>query len=179
MRITLRACLAFTLYIAAVVLANLLIEWFGIIDFAPGALQLEAPAAVLFVGVALVARDILHQAAGLIWVCGAIAIGTVLSAVLADPKIAFASGLAFVASELWDLIVYQGLRHRGWAVAALVSSYLAAVVDSVLFLALAYNGSMRFLPGQLVGKFVAITVFVLVASRLRPLWSPRPAPSVA
>lgn len=166
-----RAALAFALYTAAVILPNLLIEWLGIIDFAPGPARLEAPAAVLAVGLALVARDVLHEVAGLVWVATAIAVGTVLSAVLADPKIALASGLAFVLSEVLDLVIYQRLRSRGWAPAALVSSYVGAGLDSLVFLAVAF-GSMAFLPGQWIGKAVAITVVVLVATPLRPLWAP-------
>lgn len=175
-----RAVLAFALYIAAVILPNLLIQWLGIIDFAPGRATLEAPAAVLAVGLALVARDVLHEVAGFAWVIVSILIGTTLSAVLTDnTRVAVASGAAFLLSELLDLGIYERLRGRGWAPAALVSSYAGAVLDSIVFLAIAY-GSMHFLPGQWLGKAVAITVVVLVATPLRPLWVPRyPQPGTA
>lgn len=171
---------AFLLYVAAVVAPNILIAHFGIVDVAPGPWVLMAPAAVYAVGVALVARDILHELAGVRLVIAAILLGTLLSALLTDSiKIAAASGAAFLFSELLDLTIYQAIRHRSWALAALVSSYIGAVLDSIVFLGIAF-GSMQFLPGQWAGKAISITVVVVLAVIVR--WiaaSRRPEPRLA
>lgn len=178
----LRALIASILFLGAVVLPNYLIAHFGIVDVVPGPWTLMAPAAVYAVGIALVARDAVDETLGgghraLLIVLGLIVVGTALSIALAGPKVAFASGVAFLVSEILDLGVYRGLRNLGWSVAALGSSYAGALVDSLLFLWLAF-GSLAFLPGQFAGKVLTITVFVLVAAPLRGLWAPRePVPA--
>lgn len=174
MTLSLRALGAFLLYVAAVVAPNILIQQFGIVDVAPGPWILMAPAAVYAVGVALVARDILHELAGVRPVIIAILLGTVISALWTDSiRIAIASGTAFLLSELLDLTIFQTLRpDRGWTVAALVSSYVAAGLDSIVFLGIAY-GSMQFLPGQWVGKAISITVVVVFAAGVRHFASSR------
>jgi queuosine precursor transporter len=63
--------------------------------------------------------------------------------------------------------VYVPLRRRGWTLAVLASNAAGLVVDSVLFLALAF-GSLEFLPGQIVGKawmtLAAIGLLLLLRS---------------
>lgn len=167
----LRAFWASALYIAAVVAPNILIDRFGIVDVVPGPWTLMAPAAVYAVGVALVARDVVDDILGLTGVLAAIGLGTILSVLLADPTVALASGVAFVLAELLDLGIYRRLVDRGWIRAALVSSYVGAGFDSLVFLWLAF-GSLAFLPGQWVGKAVSVTVVVLIAGPLRRYWSP-------
>lgn len=169
----------FTAYLAAVVLPNALFTWLGIIDLAPGPLTLPAPAAVLGVGVALVARDALSEAAraalgrraGIGLVVAAILAGTAVSATL-DAALAAASGAAFLLAELLDLTIFEALRRRGWTVAALASSYASALLDSLVFLSLAF-GSLAFLPGQYVGKVAAVTAVVALAHVTRRALSAR------
>jgi uncharacterized PurR-regulated membrane protein YhhQ (DUF165 family) len=98
-----------------------------------------------------------------------ITLGTALSAVLAEPAVALASAVAFVLAELLDLAVYVPLRERGFAVAAIASSVAGLVLDSVVFLFVAF-GSMAFLPGQVVGKATAVLLSVAVINLLRASW---------
>lgn len=178
---TVRAVGAVCLYLAAVILPNYLIAEFGFVDVVPGPWTLMAPAAVYAVGVALVARDVVDEILGLNGVLSVIVVGTMFSAVLADPQVALASGVAFLLSEVLDLGVYRSIRARfgGWSAAALVSSYVGAVLDSLVFLWLAF-GSLALFPGQWVGKAVAVTLVVVVGALTRPLWAPdRVAPSPA
>lgn len=70
---------------------------------------------------------------------------------LLDTLAALASGAAFLVSELADLAVYTPLRARSWAAAVALSNTVGAVVDSALFLWLAF-GSLDFLAGQVLGK---------------------------
>jgi uncharacterized PurR-regulated membrane protein YhhQ (DUF165 family) len=73
-----------------------------------------------------------------------------------SPTFALASGVTFLVSESVDMLIYTPLQKRfGWAV--ILSSLGALVVDSVLFLALAFH-SEQFLAGQVVGKAEATAV---------------------
>lgn len=147
MKIALRVALAAG-YLGTIVAANWAITRFGAVPVGVG---LMAPAGVYFAGLAFTLRDLLHEAAGTVWAVLAIAAGAALSFVVASPALALASTAAFGLSELADLLVYAPLRKRRWMVAVAASNVVGLVVDSVLFLTLAF-GSLAFLPGQLVGK---------------------------
>jgi queuosine precursor transporter len=173
MKFTARALGASLLYLVAVILPNYLIAHYGVVDVVPGPWTLLAPAAVYAVGVALVARDVVDDVTGRAWyVIALIVLGTALSAAFAGPQTALASGAAFILSELLDLGVYRAVRARfgGWSAAALVSSYVGAVLDSLVFLWIAF-GSLAFLPGQWVGKAVMVTAVVVVFGPLRRFWT--------
>jgi uncharacterized PurR-regulated membrane protein YhhQ (DUF165 family) len=119
-----------------------------LIPVAPGVL---APSGVLMIGLALVLRDLVQRRLGVAWAVGAILAGTALSAVLAPPPLVFASALAFLLSEMVDLAVYTPLQRRRLVFAVAASSMLGLVVDSVVFLYLAF-GSLDYLVGQVIGK---------------------------
>jgi len=67
-------------------------------------------------------------------------VGVALSLYLADPRIAFASGTAFLLSQLLDVSVFNKLRQHIWWVAPIVSSALSSFVDNTLFWVLAFFG---------------------------------------
>jgi uncharacterized PurR-regulated membrane protein YhhQ (DUF165 family) len=97
---------------------------------------------------------------------GLVPVGFGLSWLVADPKFAVASAAAFGLSELADFAVYTPLRKRGWLTAVIASNIVGLIVDSLLFLWLAF-GSLDFLAGQLVGKawMTALAVVLLAAGR--------------
>ena len=78
--------------------------------------------------------------------------GAALSGAVAPPQLIVASAAAFLLSELADFAVYTPLQSRGLVLAVLASSVVGLVVDSVLFLWLAF-GSLDYLAGQILGKF--------------------------
>lgn len=119
-----------------------------LIPVAPG---LMAPSGVLMVGLALVLRDLVQRRLGLAPAVLAILVGAALSALLAPPALVLASAVAFLVSEAADLAVYTPLQRRGLLLAVAASSLVGLVVDSVLFLWLAF-GSLDYLAGQVVGK---------------------------
>ena len=125
----------------------------------PVAPSLTAPSGVLLVGLSLVLRDLVQRRLGLWWAVLAILAGSVLSATIAPPALVLASAVAFLLSETADLLVYTPLQRRGLVVAAVASSVVGLVVDSVVFLALAF-GSLQFLPGQVVGKALMVVVAI-------------------
>jgi uncharacterized PurR-regulated membrane protein YhhQ (DUF165 family) len=113
-----------------------------------------APSGVLMIGAALVLRDLVQRAYGAGWSLACIAAGTTLSFAIAPPALALASGAAFALSELADFAVYTPLARRRFVLAVILSCIAGAVVDSALFLWLAF-GSLDHLSGQFIGKIYA------------------------
>ncbi len=135
-------------YVSTIFAANWMVATFGVV---PVGFGLAAPAAVYAVGLAFTFRDLTQERLGRSWTLGAVAAGALLSA-LVSPQLALASGSAFLASELADFAVYTPLRERRqWLLAVAASNSVGLVVDSALFLSLAF-GSLDFLAGQVVGK---------------------------
>ena len=112
---------------------------------------IKAPSGVLMIGLALVLRDIVQRRLGPLAGLGAIGVGTAISAILAPPAIVAASAAAFLLSELADFAVYTPLQRRRFVTAVFASSVIGLVVDSLVFLYLAF-GSLDFLAGQIIGK---------------------------
>jgi len=150
-------------YIATIPAANLAVTHFGAV---PVGFGYVAPAGVYLVGLTLVLRDLAREAAGRGSVLAAIAIGTVLSYLLADPSLAMASTIAFAVAELMDFAVYEPLRQRGLLVAMFVSNAIGLLADSLLFLQLAFD-SLEYLPGQILGKAWMTLAAVAVLTLLR------------
>ena len=69
------------------------------------------------------------------------ALAVLLSTWLATPRIALASGAAFLAGQLLDIQVFQRLRAGSWWRAPLVSSTVGSVVDTAIFFSLAFAGT--------------------------------------
>jgi uncharacterized PurR-regulated membrane protein YhhQ (DUF165 family) len=69
------------------------------------------------------------------------ALAVVLSAWLATPRIAIASGSAFLVAQLLDVAVFNRLRAGMWWSAPLVSSTFGSIVDTALFFSVAFAGS--------------------------------------
>ncbi len=150
-------------FMASVPFANWLIGNVGtscvpngpcLIPVAPG---IAAPSGVLAIGAALVLRDLVQNKLGALWALVAVLCGAALSAFLAPPALVIASTAAFLFSELADLGVYTPLRRRGLILAVLASSTVGLVVDSILFLGLAF-GDLTYLPGQIIGKLWAVLI---------------------
>jgi hypothetical protein len=144
-------------FIACIPIANWLIGHVGstcvpdgpcLIPVAPG---LMAPSGVLMIGLALVLRDLVQRRLGRVWSAGAIVVGAVLSGAVAPPALVAASALAFFFSETADFLVYTPLQDRRFVTAVVASSMVGLVVDSIIFLWLAFH-SLEFLWGQVVGK---------------------------
>jgi uncharacterized PurR-regulated membrane protein YhhQ (DUF165 family) len=103
-------------------------------------------------------------------VLAAIAVAAVVSFAVADPFIAFASALAFLLSELADMLAYTPLRARSrlgdrrWTAAVVVSNLVGTVADTVVFLGVAFGAAaiLPALPGQLVGKAWATVIFLAI-----------------
>lgn len=166
--------LLFPAYVGTIVTANWAIRTFGAVSVGFGLL---APAGVYCAGLAFTLRDLLHEAFGRRAAVIAIGVGALLSVSLGG-RLALASGIAFLLSELADLAVYEPMRRRGWLRAVFASNVVGLVVDSALFLWLAF-GSLSFLAGQVVGKTWMTLLAVAVLGVLRRGILPRDASLLA
>jgi uncharacterized PurR-regulated membrane protein YhhQ (DUF165 family) len=119
-----------------------------LVPVAPGVM---APSGVLMVGAALVLRDLVQRRLGVEFGIGAIIAGAAISAGLAPRSLVLASAAAFLLSEFADFAVYTPLARRRLVAAVIASSIAGLVVDSIVFLWLAF-GSLDFLAGQILGK---------------------------
>ena len=134
-----------------------------VIPVAPGLL---APSGVLMVGLALVLRDMVQRRLGLGWAAGAVLAGAALSALLAPPALVVASAAAFLVGEAVDLAVYTPLQRRGLVVAVALSGVAGLVLDSLVFLLLAF-GSLDYFAGQVVGKLWMVLASLPLVAWLR------------
>lgn len=128
----------------------------------------DAPSGVVLIGVMIAVRDALHERIGLKGTMLVIVLGSLLSALLAPAAIAVASGVTLLAAETTDALVYQKLRRRGRIRAAFASNLVSSVIDSALFLLIAYGveAALHGTWALTVGKIEAsvITLAVLAAA---------------
>lgn len=148
------------IYLLAGVAANLSIAHFG-----PSAAVFNA---FWFIGLTLVVRDYLYDQLerGRFWKMAAlIGTGSALVYIInpAAQRIAIASALAFLASEVVDALVYHAARWRSWLERSNSSNFLSAAVDSLVFPTVAFGGlvwSITF--GQFVAKVAGGLLFSFV-----------------
>jgi queuosine precursor transporter len=134
-----------------------------LIPVAPG---LMAPSGVVMIGAALVLRDLVQRRLGAGISALAVLAGAAISALLAPPTLVVASAAAFLLSEFADYAVYTPLARRQLVTAVVASGLVGLVVDSIVFLWLAF-GSLDFLAGQIVGKAWMILLSIPFVAYLR------------
>lgn len=66
------------------------------------------------------------------------AVAVVLSFLVASPRIAIASGSAFLAGQLLDISVFNKLRAQTWWRAPLMGSIIGSMLDTALFFSFAF-----------------------------------------
>lgn len=71
-----------------------------------------------------------------VWVGFACAV--ILSAIWVTPRIALASGSAFLLAQLLDVKLFDRMRYGRWWQAPLVSSSIGSLLDTVLFFSIAF-----------------------------------------
>lgn len=161
-------------YLACVPLANWMIGNVGAclpdgLCIIPVGFGLMAPSGVIVVGVAFLLRDAVQETCGGHVARWLVLGGAILSAIVAAPALALASGVTFLVAEGLDLWVFSRVRSAGLLPAVVASSAVGLVVDSAVFLGLAF-GSLEHLGGQVVGKAWALltgTVVLVAARKLR------------
>lgn len=158
---------ALAIFVGSILAANWLTTQYG---FIPVGFGYMSTAGTFAAGFTLAARDLLHDLIGRWRVVAIILACGVLSFALADPMIAIASAVAFTVAELADLAVYSPIRTRSrlgdkrWATAVIASNLVGAVLDTAIFLGIAF-GAAAILPalaGQLVGKAWATVAYLAI-----------------
>jgi hypothetical protein len=105
------------------------------------------------------------------------AFAVLLSAVLSTPRIAIASGSAFLVAQLLDVYVFNRLRRARWWLPPLLSSVIGSVVDTALFFTLAFAGTggpwttwaLGDLGVKLVVALLMLIPFRLLLARTAPI----------
>jgi queuosine precursor transporter len=142
-----------TVYLAAIVLANLSVAKFG-----PAVMAVNA---FLLIGLDLTARDHLHEAwlgRSLVLKMGMLIVaGSVISWGLNREagRIALASMISFGLAASADGIVYHSLIGKLWLVKVNGSNVIGALIDSLAFPTIAFGVVM---PWVIVGQFLAKTM---------------------
>lgn len=114
--------------------------------------------------------------ARLVVVCG-FAVAVILSIWLATPRIAIASGTAFLVAQFLDISIFDRLRQGKWWQAPLFSSLVSSALDTVIFFSLAFaapfaaldtmfgreDGSLAF-PAPFLGVGAEVELWVSLAA---------------
>jgi len=101
------------------------------------------------------------------------AVAVLISIYLATPRIAIASGTAFLTAQLLDITIFNRLRTSAWWKAPVVSSLFGSAMDTVIFFSLAFaapfgvldtlfgreDGSLAF-PAPLLGVGPEVELWV-------------------
>ena len=150
----------FIAFVLTVWAANWALDTYGFVSVGFG---LTAPAGVYFAGLAFSLRDWLHELTNPRWVITAIITGGALSWFI-EPNFAVASATAFLFSEAADYAVYTPLRTRSKYAAIAASNTIGAIVDSTIFLWLAFH-TLNGMTGLVVGKtWVTLATVLLIAT---------------
>src|SRR5262245_29594347 len=167
--------LALAMFLASIPFAN---WWLTVHGLAHYPLIGTVPSAVWIIGVAFVLRDLGQLGAGRRWAWAAIVAGVVISYVVADARVATASAVAFAWSESTDALIFTPLANRGtraFILGVSISGYAASVVDSVLFVRIAF-GSYAGWWQLTVAKILFVMAATPIAWAIRQTaLAPRPA----
>lgn len=96
-------------------------------------------------------------------------VGVAASLLLANPRIAAASGTAFLIAQLLDVFIFNRLRRAAWWQAPLASSLLGSAIDTALFFSLAFAFTGLPWITWAIGDFgvkVAVALVMLLPFRL-------------
>ncbi len=143
-------------YLGSIVVANLLVMNFGIIQVA----GLAFPAGAVAVGFTFTARDLVQRRFGKwgcwFWMLGASGISAMFS-----PTLALASLGAFIVAEGLDWAVFttSPLSFRGRSI---VSNLVSTPLDSIVFVYLAFGPIWDAMWGQTIVKLASSLMIVFL-----------------
>ncbi|MBC2769439.1 VUT family protein [Pusillimonas minor] len=97
-------------------------------------------------------------------------IAVIFSFWVATPRIAMASGLAFLFAQFLDIHVFDRLRNQAWWRAPFIGGVAGATLDTVLFFSLAFAGTGIDWTSLLVGDLaVKLAVNLALLAPFRAL----------
>ncbi len=136
--------------------------------------DLYVPAGAFFAGLAFTLRAGVQEFLGARTALVAVAGGAGLSWLVASPRMAVASAVAFALSELSAFVLYSALRRRGRLAAIGASGTVGLLVDSLVFVPLAF-GSLTYLGGQIAAKTATTVLAMAFLAAVRAHRRRRPA----
>ena len=153
--------LAAPFYLGSIVIANLLVMNFGIIEAA----GLTFPAGAAAVGFTFTARDLVQRRYGK-WGCWVWMLAAAAISALFSPTLAMASLGAFVVSEGLDWAVFTAtpLSFRGRAI---FSNIVGTPLDSVVFVYLAFGPIWEAMWGQTLVKLASSLLIVFLVKNVQ------------
>ncbi|USG61741.1 queuosine precursor transporter [Sneathiella marina] len=118
---------------------------------------------------AFLVTDITNRTLGVRFAREVVSVGfiaaVVMSLILADARIALASGTAFLVAQLLDITIFDKLRRQSWWKAPIASSVIASFVDTVIFFSLAFAGTglpwHTWAMGDYAAKLIMVAVLIL------------------
>jgi len=127
--------------VAVVAASNILVQYPVAIQVGPVNLGDILTWGAFTYPVAFLVTDLTNRAFGpararLVVVAG-FAVAVILSIWLATPRIAIASGTAFLVAQLLDISIFNRLRDRAWWQAPIFSSLVSSALDTMIFFSLA------------------------------------------
>lgn len=157
--------LSMILYVLCVILADVLAaRWIVPIGFG-----LIVPAGVFMVAPIFTLRDDIHKKYGaktiliLIFVASIISyIISVLSSNQLLGKITIASVVAFLVSEYADTIIFHITRKQMWMQRVIKSNLVSALLDSLIFIWIAFGFVLPLILGQYIVKMIISVVVGLI-----------------
>ncbi len=99
-------------------------------------------------------------------------LAVICSIVLATPRIAVASGLAFLVAQLLDILIFDRLRRASWWRAPFISSMTSSVLDTAVFFSLAFAGTEVPWVSLALGDYAVKLAMALLM--LVPFWALMP-----
>jgi queuosine precursor transporter len=97
-------------------------------------------------------------------------IAVVLSIWLATPRIAIASGSAFLVAQLLDVSIFDRLRRGDWWKAPLISTVIGSLIDTIIFFSLAFADAFSMLDTGLGREDGSLGFAVPFFGMEVPLW---------
>lgn len=97
-------------------------------------------------------------------------IAVALSIWLATPRIAIASGAAFLTGQLLDIQVFDRLRRQSWWKAPFMATVFGSVLDTVIFFSLAFAAQFAFFDTMLGREDGSLAFPAALFGTEVPLW---------
>lgn len=171
MRVSIRALLPFVAAMAAVVaVSNVLVQY----PFAHFGLGEILTWGAFTYPVAFLVNDLTNRHFGVSAarkvVLAGFVIAVILSVWLATPRIAIASGSAFLVAQMLDATVFNRLRRLAWWRAPLLSTVLGSILDTIIFFSLAFAARFAVLDTGLGMEDGSLAFPVAFLGREVPLW---------
>lgn len=143
-------------YLLMVVFINLGFSYLPMIDTLLG----MVPAMAFFVGVVFILRDYAQRSAGhhVLW---AIFVACIISWLLGDPRVVYASVASFAVSELLDYLIFT-ITKKPFHQRVVISSAVAIPVDSFIFLGMIGFANPGSIAAMSISKFAASGVLWLI-----------------